>query len=71
MHVFRNDYSQGAHPKILELLTKYNLEANIGYGEDIHSDNAKELIKKLIKKDDADIHFIPMGTQTNLIIVHC
>ncbi len=69
MHVFRNDYSQGAHPKILELLIKYNLEANIGYGEDIHSDNAKELIKKLIQKDDADIHFIPMGTQTNLIAI--
>lgn len=67
MHSFRNDYSQGAHPRILEYLSKYNMEANIGYGEDVHSDRAKELIKALIKKENADIHFIPMGTQTNLI----
>lgn len=67
MHSFRNDYSQGAHPRILEYLSKYNMEANIGYGEDVHSDRAKELIKTLIKKENADIHFIPMGTQTNLI----
>lgn len=69
MYVFRNDYSEGAHPRILELLNKYNLEPNIGYGEDVHSDRAKELIKKLIGKDNADIHFIPMGTQTNLIAI--
>lgn len=69
MHVFRNDYSEGAHPRILELMTKYNLEANIGYGQDVHSDRAKELIKELIQKDNADIHFIPMGTQTNLIAI--
>ena len=69
MYAFRNDYSEGAHPRILEYLTKYNMEANIGYGEDVHSDRAKELIKKLINKDNADIHFIPMGTQTNLIAI--
>lgn len=69
MYVFRNDYSEGAHPRILERLNKYNLEANIGYGEDVHSDRARELIKKLIDKDNADIHFIPMGTQTNLIAI--
>ncbi len=69
MYSFRNDYSEVAHPRILELLSKYNLEANVGYGEDVHSHRAKELIKKLIKKDKADIHFIPMGTQTNLIAI--
>ncbi len=69
MYSFRNDYSEVAHPRILELLSKYSLEANVGYGEDVHSHRAKELIKKLIKKDNADIHFIPMGTQTNLIAI--
>lgn len=69
MYVFRNDYSEGAHPRVLELLNKYNLQANIGYGEDVHSDRAKGLIRKLIQKDNADIHFIPMGTQTNLIAI--
>lgn len=69
MYVFRNDYSEVAHPRILELLTKYSLEPNIGYGEDVHSDRAKELIKDLIGNHSADIHFIPMGTQTNLLVI--
>ncbi len=67
MYSFRNDYSEVAHPRILELLSKYSMEANIGYGEDVHSDKAKEYIKKLIGKENVDIHFIPMGTQTNLV----
>lgn len=69
MYSFRNDYSEGAHPRILELLNKHNFEANIGYGEDVHSDKAKEYIKDLIGRQDADIHFIPGGTQTNMLVI--
>lgn len=69
MYSFVNDYSEGAHPRILEALSKANLEQNIGYGEDIHSDKAKEYIKKLIHKSEVDIHFIPGGTQTNLLVI--
>ncbi|MBS4535044.1 hypothetical protein GOQ29_05350 [Clostridium sp. D2Q-14] len=61
MYSFMNDYSEGAHPRILELLMKYNLEQNIGYGEDIHSNKAKAYIKNLLGKDNMDIHFIPGG----------
>jgi threonine aldolase len=64
-----NDYSEGAHPRILELLMKSNLEQNTGYGEDKHSQKAKEYIKKQIGMKDADIHFIPGGTQTNLLVI--
>ncbi|WFA08959.1 aminotransferase class I/II-fold pyridoxal phosphate-dependent enzyme [Tissierella sp. Yu-01] len=69
MYSFTNDYSEGAHPRVLELLNKYNLEQNAGYGEDIHSENAKNHIKKLMNRKDVDIHFIPGGTQTNLIVI--
>lgn len=69
MYSFVNDYSEGAHPRILEALTKANLEQNIGYGEDIHSRRAKEQIKLLIRKKDADIHFIPGGTQANMLVI--
>ncbi|MBU5425472.1 low specificity L-threonine aldolase [Tissierella pigra] len=69
MYSFRNDYSEGAHPRILELLMSSNYEPNIGYGEDIHSDRAKEYIKRLIEREDADIHFIPGGTQTNMLVI--
>lgn len=66
---FMNDYSEGAHPRILELLTQSNMEQNTGYGEDIHSDRAKEYIKKHLKREDVDIHFISGGTQTNLLVI--
>lgn len=66
---FMNDYSEGAHPKILELLLAYNLEQNRGYGEDVHCNKAKEYIKRHINREDVDIHFIPGGTQTNLLVI--
>lgn len=69
MYSFMNDYSEGAHPRILELLTKSNYEQNTGYGEDIHSKKAKDYIKKHLKNENVDIHFIPGGTQTNLLVI--
>ena len=64
-----NDYSEGSHPEILELLRSSTFEKNVGYGLDVHSDRAKVYIKKLLKRDDVDIHFIPGGTQTNLLAI--
>ncbi len=69
MYSFVNDYSEGAHPRILEAMVRANLEQNNGYGLDNHSNQATELIKKLLKKPEADIHFIPGGTQTNLLVI--
>ncbi|HWT76772.1 MAG TPA: aminotransferase class V-fold PLP-dependent enzyme [Mobilitalea sp.] len=66
---FINDYSEGAHPKVLELLMKSNLEQNSGYGEDIHCERAKEYIKRELNREDVDIHFITGGTQTNLLVI--
>ena len=69
MHSFKNDYSEIAHPKVLELMMDIGLEKNIGYGLDKHSDKAKEYIKNHLKRNDVDIHFIPGGTQTNLLAI--
>ncbi len=69
MYSFMNDYSEGAHPRILDLLSKINFEQNEGYGLDIHSEKAKTYIRNLIQREDADIHFISGGTQTNLIAI--
>lgn len=68
MYSFLNDYSEGAHPRILQALNILNQEQNLGYGEDIHCERAKQAIKKHLLKD-ADIHFIPGGTQTNLLVI--
>ncbi|MDF2942467.1 MAG: aromatic amino acid beta-eliminating lyase/threonine aldolase [Herbinix sp.] len=66
---FMNDYSEGAHPRVMELLMKSNLEQNIGYGEDVHCERAKKYIKQQLQREDVDIHFIPGGTQTNLLVI--
>lgn len=69
MHSFMNDYSEGAHPRVLELLSKSNFEKNIGYGLDVHSDTAKKFIMREIGREDVDIHFIAAGTQTNMLAI--
>lgn len=69
MYMFTNDYSEGAHSKVLDLMVKTNLEQNIGYGKDIHSDRAKGYIRELIQDKEAAIHFIPGGTHTNLLAI--
>ena len=45
-HKFTNDYSEGAHPRILEAMINANLTQNPGYGLDSHCEKARELIIK-------------------------
>ena len=65
---FKNDYSEGAHPSILERLINTNLEQAIGYGEDEFCNEARASIKEKIKKEAA-IHFVSGGTQANQIVI--
>jgi len=66
---FESDYIEGAHPKILERLVQTNMEPQSGYGIDIYSANAKELIKKACNCPNAQITFIVGGTQTNQLVI--
>ena len=69
MYNFRNDYSQGAHPRVLEALAATNLEGNIGYGEDDHCRRAAGRIRELCQAPQADVQFLIGGTQTNFISI--
>ncbi len=69
MYCFNNDYSEGAHPRILEAIIQASLTQHAGYSLDAHTEHAKELIRKEIKKSDADIHLIVGGTQTNMLTI--
>lgn len=69
MYSFKNDYAEGAHPRILQALLETNLEQTEGYGNDPYSAEAADLIKKRMECQDADIHFIPGGTQANLTAI--
>ena len=66
---FKNDYSEGCHPDILQALLENNLNQQAGYGEDEYSRKAKELINERMKNPDADIYFVSGGTQANLIVI--
>lgn len=66
---FRNDYSEGAHPEILEKLIKTNMEQLSGYGEDSYSRSAKEKIREACGQKDADIVFLTGGTQVNATVI--
>ena len=64
---FRNDYSFGAHPKVLEAVCAANLEGNIGYGEDKYTAKAKDRIREVCGCPDAMVEFLVGGTQTNVV----
>ncbi|KQT18097.1 threonine aldolase [Chryseobacterium sp. Leaf404] len=66
---FKNDYSEGAHPAILKALLAHNEDQQAGYGEDIYSKKAKELIKEKLKSSHSEIYFVSGGTQANLIVI--
>lgn len=66
---FKNDYSEGCHPNILQALLQYNLDQQAGYGEDEYSLKAKELIKQRIGRTNAEVYFVSGGTQANLIVI--
>lgn len=65
---FDNDYTEGAHPKVLQRLMETNEEQLPGYGKDHHTASAKALIRSLCG-EDVDVHFVMGGTQANLTII--
>ena len=69
MYSFLNDYSEGAHPLVLEALTCTNGIQTVGYGEDEYCQKAKDVIYKRIENNNADIHFLVGGTQTNMTFI--
>lgn len=66
---FQNDYSEGAHPRILEALASSNLDQEIGYGEDRYCLSAMEKIRSAVGNPNADVHFVSGGTQANLLVL--
>lgn len=66
---WNNDYNKGAHPAIIEAFAEYNGRSFEGYGLDEICEEAAEAIKAVIKRDDADVHFLVGGTQTNLTVI--
>lgn len=66
---FENDYTRGAHPRILARLVETNEEQTPGYGVDSYCESAAQIIKNLCQQQEADVHFLVGGTQTNLTVI--
>ena len=69
MWQFRNDYSEGAAPEVLDALVRTNAEQTPGYGEDVHCARAAELIRAEIGQPDAFVKFVPGGTPANILAI--
>ena len=69
MLYFENDYSEGAHPKILQRLMDTNMEHLSGYGSDRYTTLAKDKIRKLCNCPEVEIYFLVGGTQTNQTVI--
>ena len=66
---FKNDYSEGCHPRILEALLKTNLEQQNGYGLDDYSKNVTQILRNRINDQKAEVYLVSGGTQANLIVI--
>ena len=52
---FENDYSEGAHPKILQRFMETNMEQVPGYGNDPYCESAKAKIREACNCPEAEI----------------
>lgn len=66
MIFLKNDYSLGAHPKVLEALIETNMTLADGYCEDEFCYSAADYIRRLVECPTAHVHFLPGGTLMNL-----
>jgi threonine aldolase len=68
-HLFFDDYSEGAHPRILEALQRTNLQQESGYVMDSFAVQATKFIQEKFGSPEADVHFVASGTQANLCVL--
>lgn len=66
---FECDYLEGAHPLILQKLMETNMEKTSGYGQDPYTTSATEKIRAACECEEAAVHFLVGGTQTNATVI--
>jgi len=65
---FLDDYSEGCHQSILDLMQHSNMSQQAAYGNDEYSDNARKLIQVHLGDTASEVFFVAGGTLANLII---
>lgn len=70
MYSFRNDYSEGAAPAVMQALLDSNMEQTVGYGNDDYCKDAADKLRALAQASEAAVFFTVGGTQTNVLVIH-
>lgn len=68
---FTSDYMEGAHPAIMKKLLETNMLHTSGYGTDVFSKEAKDLIRRACNTPKAEVQILVGGTQTNATVIDC
>ena len=68
IYSFKNDYNSICHPLVLQKLIECQYEQSVGYGLDMHTSKAKELIVNKIQHK-SEVYFLTGGTQANLVVI--
>ena len=63
------DYLEGCHPRVLEALTRTNMEQCPGYGMDEHCAHAAALVRETFHCPESGVHFLVGGTQVNTAVI--
>lgn len=66
---FSNDYSEGAHARILDALVATNSEQSAPYGTDSFCETARSRIGKQLNRPESAVHFVVGGTQANALLI--
>ncbi len=66
---FNNDYTELAHPRLLNKIIETNMEYDKPYGFDSYGEKAEKLIREKLQNNNVDVHFISGGTQTNVVAI--
>ena len=67
MYSFENDYSEGAHQRIITALSRTNMEQTAGYGEDPYTKMAIDVLKQKMNCYDTGIYFLTEGHKQILL----
>lgn len=83
MYSFRNDYMEGAHPRVLDAVVSMNMEQTPGYTDDAICARARTAIRTAITRSDRtgclrkaniaaaalQVEFVAGGTMANLLVM--
>ena len=69
MLYFNNDYNEICHPAVMEQMAALGSIQMPGYGTDAYCAEAAAMIRKACAAENAAVHFLVGGTQTNLTVI--